>query len=225
MSAPVDRHHFLFTQSLLEFLKNNEFRIAIHTYSKNETPLSTRSDLKPFCEGIKNNPHLDILGLDRDSNIVLFRAVMNRNLVLHLDQDLEFMNGLNMAIELGLPKGSQYWFVSNGIISNHLVNQELPDHPKVEFVEARLTAKMHNLTDPKIYLRKVVSSVRRIKPGTHEQTNLNCECGHKFMRGICVYSYWGKELSLDYYICGNCGIQAADQDNSEKIMNFVAGIR
>ncbi|MFX0090448.1 MAG: hypothetical protein ACFFBD_01700 [Candidatus Hodarchaeota archaeon] len=226
MSVPGDQQHFLFTQSLLQFLKNNEFRIAVHKYSREESPLSSRSDLKPFCEKVKANPNLDILALNHNKNIVVFRSVINDGLVLHLDQDLEFTNGLNAAVELGLPKGAQFWFVSNGIISNRLVNQELPDNLEVKFLEARLTAKMHNLTDPKIFLRKVVSSIRRLNAGTpYEQTDLNCECGSAFLRGKGVYSFWGKELELNYYICSKCGIQAEDQENSEQIMSFVSGIK
>ncbi|MFX0065001.1 MAG: hypothetical protein ACFFC7_22730 [Candidatus Hermodarchaeota archaeon] len=224
--AMSQNEHFLFMQSVLQFLKNNEFRIAVHTYSRSGSPLSSRDDLKSFCEGVNESKNLDILALDSNSKIVVLKCFYDEELILHLDQDLEFTNSLNAAIELGLPEGSQLWFVSNGIISEKLVTQELPDHPKVEFVEARLTSRMHKLTNPKIYLRKVISAVRRLPSGSnYEPSDHTCECGTRFLKGTGIYSYWGKELALEYYICPSCGVQGEDDDNSAKLMNFISGIK
>ena len=79
--AMSQNEHFLFMQSILQFLKNNEFRIAVHTYSRSGSPLSNRNDLKPFCEGVNESAiHWDLItDFATESRIVMDGRVIYKD--------------------------------------------------------------------------------------------------------------------------------------------------
>ena len=120
-------------------------------------------------------------------------------------------------------------FVTNGIITPTIFDDNYKAYVKnmiqIDFFEVRYDVKpLHKISEPDIYLRKVIQQTRLINNDFKVLEGKKCECGEKFMRGTYTISFWGKSQSYPIFTCPNCGMQLEDQETSSKISNFLAGL-
>ncbi|MFW9992479.1 MAG: hypothetical protein ACFFD4_10580 [Candidatus Odinarchaeota archaeon] len=236
-----DKSRFLFLTSCQDYFKNNENRIVSHSLARTETPLASRSDLKPFVSIVKGD-FADLFTLNQDGRKSFTRCLEYDDLVAHFDDDPNLVDSLITLRNSGL-EDTEFNFLTNGVIMPSLISRtadnvsELAkevgcDDEKefstifhnINFYEVRFDVqRLHKMSDHKLYLRNLISRVRRLEK-TFTPVQKSCECGTHLLQGKYVISYWKKEQKLTYFICPQCGIQTEPEENSSAVMNFVAGL-
>lgn len=240
-----NRGRFLFLTSIIDYLKTNEYRVATHSSSRTDGPLASRSDLSQYVSLVKNGK-IDALALDTDKKITLITCIMNDELSAHYLNDPNYIDALKAIIETG-GNDLHYIFITNGVIMPDLamsnpygsaetkndllkefgINEDkfLEVFGKIDFIETRFDAKkVHNYTDHKMYLRKVIGKARTIEP-SYSDTETQCEgCEDRYFEGHYTINYLGKMSKFKYWICPSCGIQAESDNTSERIANFMQGL-
>lgn len=241
----ASKKRFLFLTSVIDYLKNNEYRIATHSESRTDGPLASRSDLSKYVSLVKNKEAIDILALDSEKRVSLATCVYNDELVAHAQLDSSFVDGLKAILET---KGEDihYLFISNGVIFPHLVmsnpfgsgetkdtlleelgvtEQEFTEiFGRIDFIETRFKVqKVHSFTDQKLYLRKVIGKVRKIIP-QYYLSDMTCDCGETYLQGNYTINYWKKSCKCDYWVCPECGIQLEAENTVNTIANFLQSL-
>jgi len=214
----------LYFRCIVDFLKNNNHRIASHTFSRTDGPLASRSDFKKIIPLLKaDSPKVNILSLDGNSVPSVSRILYSEELTGHVADDQDFQKGVEAIKKMNFKK-SRFLFVTNGIIFPELVKSSQNVGIPVDFIETRFEPlKVHKVDDHKIYLRNVISRMRRLEK-QYSPSDHTCECGSQLLKGKYVVSYWEKDSSLEYFICPSCGIQMEDPGNLDIITNFVQGL-
>lgn len=207
-----------------DYLKNNSHRIASHTYSRTDGPLASRSDFKEVIPLLKGeSPQVNVLSLDGSSTPSITTTVYSDELIGHIAGDEAFVQGLETAKGMPFEK-KRFLFVTNGIIFPELVESAKDSEIPIDFIEARFDPiKVTRVDNPKIYLRNVISKMRRLGK-EFEPSDLACECGTQYVKGKYVISYWEKDKELEYFVCPSCGIQAEDPGNGQMVASFVQGL-
>ncbi|MHA1168290.1 MAG: hypothetical protein ACTSP4_12150 [Candidatus Hodarchaeales archaeon] len=236
--SQIDRARFLFLTCCQDYFKNNEHRIVSHSMIRTETPLASRSDLQPYLPLVKGD-FADLLTLSNNKTIT--RCLEYEDLVAHFADDPNFVDSLITIRNSGLE--CDFNFLTNGVIMPDLIgrvrdnvgqlareigcgdeNEFRAIFNNIDFYEVRFdAAKIHKMNDHKMYLRNIISRVRKLDYN-YFPTQDTCECGGQIMKGHYRVSYWKKEQKLPYFICNSCGIQSEPKENSSAIMNFVAGL-
>ncbi|MHA2248376.1 MAG: hypothetical protein ACXADY_25740 [Candidatus Hodarchaeales archaeon] len=222
-----DRKRFLYLRVIIDYLKTNSHRIAHHALSRTTTPLASRNDIKlllPLVDG----DIADILTLDPNSRKTFVKSVESDELVAHFAGDVALNDSLTRIQGEGL-EDVHFIFVTNGILTPELLQvdytNQFPLFSEISFFETRVDPEtVHKISNPSIYLRKIVGQVRQVEPHFKETPDDDCECGGNFLQGLYKINYWGKSRSLVYSICGNCGIQRESADNASSVMNFLIGL-
>ncbi|MFX0117082.1 MAG: hypothetical protein ACFFB3_21220 [Candidatus Hodarchaeota archaeon] len=215
---------YMYSMAINDYLKNNSHRIATHTHSRTDGPLASREDFKEVIPLLKGDaPKANVLSLDGSSVPSITTTIYSEELIGHVTGDERFVQGLQTAKEMDFEK-KRFIFITNGIIFPELIESTKDSEIPIDFVEARFNPiKIHKVDNPKIYLRNVISRMRRLKKD-FEPSDHNCECGTKYLQGKYIISYWEKEKEFDYFICPSCGIQAEDPSNGQMISTFVQGL-
>ncbi|MHA2296024.1 MAG: hypothetical protein ACXAEU_03920 [Candidatus Hodarchaeales archaeon] len=203
--------------------------------------MASRSDLKTYVPLVKGE-FIDLFTLNADGKKSFTRCLDYDDLVAHFADDPNLVDSLITMRNNGL-EDTEFNFLTNGVIIPELIVRttdgvsELAKEigcadedefkeifHKINFFEVRFEVqKLHKLSDHKMYLRNVVSRVKKIDK-TFRQAQKPCECGGNIVQGNYFISYWKKELKLPYFICESCGIQTEPKENPSAIMNFVAGL-
>ncbi len=211
--------------AVLDYLKNNNHRVATHTLSRTDGPLASRSDFKEVVPLIKEeNAKINVLSLDGDSTPSMATLIFSEELVGHVADDQDYSKGLATTVNITSFEEKRFFFITNGIVFPELV--EMGDNAgcPVDFIETRFDpVKVHRIDNPKLYLRNIISKVRRLKKEFIESEH-TCECGTQVLQGQYVVSYWGKEKEFRYYVCPSCGIQMEDPNTVQQISSFVQGL-
>lgn len=229
MSGPrtsTDRKRFLYLRAIIDYLKNNNHRIAHHAMSRTPTPLASRNDIKPLLPLI-DGEITDILTLDSQSKKTFVKSVEFDELIAHFPGDVALNNSLSTLKEEEL-NDIHYIFATTGILTPKLLQidymNEYPFISEITFLETRFDAEaIHKIGNPSIFLRKVVGQIKNITPEFSTVTS-SCECGGNYWQGTYNITYWGKRHSLEYEVCDNCGIQRESAENADSIMAFVQGL-
>ncbi|MHA2233384.1 MAG: hypothetical protein ACXAB4_12950 [Candidatus Hodarchaeales archaeon] len=225
MQSPSEKKIlYMYSMAINDYLKNNSHRIASHTHSRTDGPLASRSDFKEIIPLIKgDSPKVNVLSLDGSSTPSITTSVYNEELIGHIAADESFVQGLETAKGTEFEK-KRFLFITNGIIFPELIESTADSEIPIDFIEVRFDPiKIHRVDNPKIYLRNVISKMRRLgkdfKPSSH-----SCECGTEYLEGKYIISFWEKEKEFNYYVCPSCGIQAEDPGNGQIISSFVQGL-
>ncbi|UCG03002.1 MAG: hypothetical protein JSW11_03245 [Candidatus Heimdallarchaeota archaeon] len=226
-SSSPDRKRFLYLRVIVDYLKTNSHRIAHHALSRTTTPLASRNDIKPLLSLI-NGEIADIFTLDPNSKKTFVKSIESDELVAHFPGDIALNESLARIQGENL-EDIHFIFVTNGILTPELLQidytGQYPYLSNVTFLETRFDSEsIHKISNPSIYLRKVVGQVRQVETNFMESSSDNCECGGKYWQGTYKINYWGKSHSLTYSVCANCGIQRESADNPSSIMNFLIGL-
>ncbi len=226
-STSSNRKRFLYLRVIIDYLKTNSHRIAHHALSRTTTPLASRSDIKPLLPLI-NGEIADIFTLDPNSRKTFVKSVESDELVAHFSGDLALNDSISQIQGENLDD-IHFMFVTNGILTPELLQidytSQYPHIHEITFFETRYDPEsIHKITNPSIYLRKVVGQVRQVETDFIETPGDDCECGGKFWQGTYKINYWGKSHSVPYSVCTNCGIQRESPDNASSIMNFLIGL-
>lgn len=240
-----NRERFLFLTSIIDYLKTNEYRIATHSSSRTDGPLASRSDLSKYVSLVRNG-NIDILAMDTNKNITLITCIMNEEFSAHYLIDPNYIDSMKAIINTG-GNNLHYIIITNGVIMPDMVmsnpfgsgetkNDLFKDlgvdeskfteiFGKIEFIETRFDAKkVHNYTDHKMYLRKVIGKTRTLIPAFSD-TETKCEgCEDRYFEGNYTINYLGKMCKCKYWICPSCGIQAESNDTNDRISNFMQGL-
>jgi len=221
-----DRKRFLYLRAIIDFLKNNNHRIAHHAMSRTPTPLASRNDIKPLLPLI-NGEIADIFTLDSQSKKTFVKSVEFDELIAHFPGDVALTSSLSALQEEEL-SDIHFIFATTGILTPKLLQIDYAnDYPfitEMTFLETRFDAEtIHKIGNPSIFLRKIISQIKNIAPDFSTTTN-SCECGGNYWQGTYKITYWGKRHSLEYEVCDNCGIQRESSENPDSIMAFVQGL-
>jgi hypothetical protein len=226
-SSSPERKRFLYLRVLIDYLKTNSYRIAHHALSRTTTPLASRNDIKPLLPLI-NGETADILTLDPKSKKTFVKSFESDDLIAHFPGDIALNDSLAQIKEKNL-EDIHFIFATNGILTPELLQidyfTQYPYLSEITFLETRFDSEsIHKISNPSIYLRKVVGQVRQVETNFMESPDEDCECGGKYWLGTYNIKYWGKIHSLTYSVCANCGIQRESADNANSIMNFLIGL-
>lgn len=217
----------MYLRVIIDFLKTNSHRIAHHSSSRTTTPLASRNDIKPLLS-IVNGEIADILTLDPNSRKTFVKSVETDELVAHFSGDVALNDSLLGVQEENL-EDIHFIFVTNGILTPEFLqidySEQFSSISEITFLEARFDPEVvHNISNPSIYLRKIVGQIKQIDPNVIETSGDDCGCGGTFWKGTYTIKYWGKSKRLSYSVCSNCGIQRESADNSSDISNFLVGL-
>ncbi|MHA2202317.1 MAG: hypothetical protein ACW991_01385 [Candidatus Hodarchaeales archaeon] len=226
-SSSPDRKRFLYLRVIIDYLKTNSHRIAHHALSRTTTPLASRNDIKALLPLI-NGEIADIFTLDPNSKKTFVKSVESEELVAHFPGDIALSDSLGQIQGDNL-ENIHFIFVTNGILTPELLNidytNQYPYLSEITFLETRFDSEsIHKISNPSIYLRKVVGQVRQVETNFTESPDDDCECKGKYWQGTYIIKYWGKSHSLQYSVCANCGIQRESAENASSIMNFLIGL-
>ncbi|MFX1282246.1 MAG: hypothetical protein ACFFB5_01265 [Promethearchaeota archaeon] len=226
-SPSSDRKRFLYLRVIIDYLKTNSHRIAHHALSRTTTPLASRSDIKPLLPLI-NGEIADIFTLDPNSRKTFVKSVEFDELIAHFPGDVALNDSIAQIQGENIDK-IHFIFVTNGILTPELLQidylSQYPQLHEISFFETRFDPEsIHKISNPSIYLRKVVGQVRQIETNFIETPGDDCACGGKFWQGTYKINYWGKSHGAPYSVCANCGIQRESSDNASSIMNFLIGL-
>ncbi|MFX0014210.1 MAG: hypothetical protein ACFFB2_06945 [Promethearchaeota archaeon] len=226
-SSSSGRKRFLYLRVIIDYLKTNSHRIAHHVLSRTTTPLASRDDIKPFIPLI-NGEIADIFTLDPNSRKTFVKSVESEELVAHFPGDIALHDSLTKTRVENMEE-IHFIFVTNGILTPELLQIDYTSQyshiSQITFLETRFDPEsIHKISNPSIYLRKVVGQVRQVETNFMESPNDDCECGGKYWQGTYKINYWGKSHGLMYSVCANCGIQRESADNASSIMNFLIGL-
>lgn len=231
-----EKKRFLFNQAVMEFFKINQCRLASHSLEKSPGPLANRADIQPLLPLVKNDPHIDVLGLDDESRVLLCSVVMNDELAAHPYNDEHFLGAMKAVLDAGVT-GVHFAFFTNGIVMpdlamhaewDELLGRPLAEveevMPVVEFYETRVKIEgLAKLSNHKIYQRQIVERTRRIGREFFE-SDVEFE-GEACWEGRYDVTYHGKTLTLPYWISPDSGVQLEAPDNLERVGEFVSGFK
>ena len=238
--TPEERERFSYMTLILDYFKIIHHRIALHSMSRTETPLSRRSDFQHLLPLIKEKK-LDIFSLDPKSRLMFAKVCYYPELTAHFEGDLEFINGIKVLFEHNL-ENIHYIFVTNGIIMPALADknkiwQHTAEYSGISEADLKKTVStisfyentfkpkvLHKINLKEIYLRNLVSQMRYIT-GEFTTSTMKCSnCGNTMLQGTFYIQYWDKKRAFPYYICPNCGVRNEPPENSDQIMHFVSGL-
>lgn len=231
-----EKRQMVYLTVIIDYLKVNGFRIASHSLQRTETPLSARADIKPLLPLIKEGDNLDILGLNDKSKITFCKTYTNEELVAHYKDDSFFVNAIKSIMSSDL-NDVHFLFITNGILMPELLVKD--DWPSllgvsaeelnskistIEFYETRVNIDMlSKLSDQKVYLRNIISKVKRIKVDSFKESDVEFE-DEKCLEGSYDIMFHGKSRSFSYWI-STSGVQLEAPDNSDHIGEFVGGFK
>lgn len=228
-SRNFDQNRFLHLTSFMDYMKNNNFRIAHHSMSRTKAPLADRNDIKPllpFAEGV--GAKCDIIALDGNKKITFVKFLVYDELTAHFQGDEALWESLEAVNEADVDE-FRFIYVTTGIITPTLIQDDYKAFSskisQIDFMEVKYdVSALHKINDPDIYLRKVVGQTKKMTGNFSEYSGEKCDCGESYFKGTYNIEYWNKTKSFTYYICGECGTQWEDKDNPAQISNFLTGL-